>query len=226
MRRALLTLLALIGVVSALVVTASSTTRQAAEAGMTGAVGLSLVGLLEVVNVAGTWTWITDQRRHVRLEAAVGVGLASTVTGVCGALTYGALGLVAPAGLLAAVHLVSRMWTAVPAAVPDPGPPAAPALEAPALESVVEPLAELAGDVEAAPEVDPGPADRSGPGTAPWSDEDVLADLRARGEVDPSPRSLRSLYGMRHDRAVRLVAEHADRADRSATVEAGTGVAP
>ena len=60
---------------------------------------------------------------------------------------------------------------------------------------------------------------RSAPAPSAMSDAEVLADLRERGELEPSPRSLRNRYGMRHDRAVRLVAELADRADRSA----GTG---
>jgi hypothetical protein len=76
---------------------------------MVGLAAAGLVVLLEVINVAGTWVWLTDTRRHVRLEAAVGVGVASLGTGACGFLTYGLIGAVAPAGLLFAVHLTFRL---------------------------------------------------------------------------------------------------------------------
>ncbi len=75
MKRAVLTLLAALGVSAALAVTASSTTDQAYAAGMTGLAAVGLVVLLEVINVAGTWTWLTDTRTRVRWEAGVGVGV-------------------------------------------------------------------------------------------------------------------------------------------------------
>lgn len=118
MRRFALSSLAVLGVLAALAVTASSTAQQARASGMTGAAVLGLVVLLEVINVAGTWTWLTDTRAHVRWEAFGGVGVASIVTGACGALTYGLIGLVAPAGLLFAVHLTFRLnQPAVPSQV-------------------------------------------------------------------------------------------------------------
>lgn len=124
MRRFVLTVLASLGVAAALTVTASSTTEQAHVAGMVGLPVAGLVVLLEVVNVVGAWSWITDPRTHVRWESALAVLVASTVTGICGAITYGPLGVVAPLGLLAAVHGVSRMWT-VPAQVAAPSVPVA-----------------------------------------------------------------------------------------------------
>lgn len=170
MRRVLLTVLALLGVVCALVVTASSTMRQAAAAGMQGQVPLALVGLLEVVNIAGTWTWITDGRTRVRVEAAVGVAAASSVTAVCGALTYGALGVAAPVGLLVAVHLVSRMWS-----TPAP-PPAVPVIAEPEPVAVAAgPDRRRAGDAVPGRRPDPGQPQRGhardrrrhGPGRPP-----------------------------------------------------------
>lgn len=168
MKRAVLVLLALAGVGCALVVTASSTMRQAYTAGMPEPVPLALVGLLEVVNVAGTWTWLSDERGHVRGEAALGVALASLVTGLCGALTYGALGLVAPAGLLAAVHLVSRQLAPAPVAEPvpvtaddgsDPGPSAVEAVPGPGQVSAgsASGLAETAQQALDKSDVDPDP---------------------------------------------------------------------
>jgi hypothetical protein len=89
-------LLASLGVVAALSVTASSTAQQAHAAGMMGVPAAGLVVLLEVVNVVGSWAVITDTRTHVRVESLIGVTTASTVTGICGVSTYGGLGVVAP----------------------------------------------------------------------------------------------------------------------------------
>jgi hypothetical protein len=108
-RRFILTALAALGVAAALSVTASSTAEQAHVATMTGIAVAGLVVLLEVINVSGTWVWLTDKRWYARVEAAIGVGGASLVTGWCGALSYGVIGLVAPIGLLFAVHQTYRL---------------------------------------------------------------------------------------------------------------------
>lgn len=105
MKAALVTL----GVLAALVASGSATVEQATNAGMKGVVPFALVVLLEVVNVAGTWTWMSDDRAHVQWEAAAGVGAASIVTGVCGILSYGPVGVVPAIGVLFTVHLVGRL---------------------------------------------------------------------------------------------------------------------
>lgn len=109
MRRFILSTLAALGVLGALAATTAATAEQASLSGMVGLAVAGLVVLLEVINVSGTWVWLTDTRRHVRLEAGVGVGVASLVTGLCGFLSFGPIGAVAPAGLLFAVHLVFRL---------------------------------------------------------------------------------------------------------------------
>ena len=65
---------------------------------------------LQVERHVGSWALITDPRRHVKVQAGMGVSAASLVTGWCGDLIYGPIGLVAPLGLLAAVHLVNLVW--------------------------------------------------------------------------------------------------------------------
>lgn len=122
MRRGVLTFMAVLGVAAALTVTASSTVTQAHTAGLGDLPAAALVVLLEVINTVGAWSWITDARTRVRVESAIGVCAASAVTGTFGALTYGPTGIVAALGLLAAVHLVSRMWTSpVHTAAPTAG---------------------------------------------------------------------------------------------------------
>lgn len=112
------TALVVIGVLAALVASGSATVEQATAAGMEGVVPYALVALLEVVNVAGTWTWMTDRRTRVQVEAALGVGAASVVTGICGVLSYGPIGVVPAAGVLFTVHLVGRLARQPEAAAP------------------------------------------------------------------------------------------------------------
>lgn len=227
MRRLVLTTLAAVGVAAALTVTASSTTEQAHVAGMLGLPVAGLVVLLEVVNVVGAWSWITDPRTHVRVESAAAVLVASTVTGICGVLTYGPIGLVAPLGLLAAVHGVSRMWTvpaqvlaqasaplapAVPArrdaGIPVWGPPpvAAPepptSAQAPAQAEVGEPEDDEVGD-ESAPE--PPPEDNAPvQGGDRLTDEEIVVALSSLPEL-PGRDAVKAAYRCGTKRAERLL---------------------
>ncbi|MCD2193555.1 hypothetical protein LQ327_09180 [Actinomycetospora endophytica] len=133
MRRVVLTGLAAIGVAAGLAVTASSTTHEAYAAGMRGLALAAIVVVLEVTNVLGTWVLLTDTRRHACVEAGVFVAGASLVTGWCGVLTYGLIGLVGPVFVLGGVELArlaSTSGTPTPAQGAEGEPPQA---DAPAL---------------------------------------------------------------------------------------------
>lgn len=103
------TALVALGIAAALVASGSATVAQARAAGMAAIPAVALVVLLEVINVAGTWTWMVDDRTRVQWEAGVGVGVASFVTGACGLAEYSWLGIVPAVGVLFTVHLVGRL---------------------------------------------------------------------------------------------------------------------
>lgn len=176
MKRAVLTALAALGVGAGLAVTASSTTHEAYLAGMRGLALAAVVVVLEVTNVLGTWVLLTDSRRHACVEAGVFVGAASLVTGWCGVLTYGPIGLVGPAFVLAGVELARLGATS-----PTPRP-------------IVEPKTVLDAGVPVHPDDrtpdEPGQAPTTtpteeAPERAPSpSDEDIVAQLLTR---DPTP---------------------------------------
>lgn len=212
MKRTVLTVLAALGVLGALAATTSATATQASLSGMVGIAAAGLVVLLEVINVAGTWTWLTDTRRHVRIEAGIGVGAASLVTGWCGLLTYGPIGAVAPAGLLFAVHLVFRLNQ--PAPVPSrvlarvvPSRPTVPAglREASRVSwpKPSRPPAEtirVAGYQPVPQDEDTEPVPLSSVATG--EDEDVITALLSRDAI-PGIGAIAREYGIGKDKATR-----------------------
>lgn len=204
MRRVVLSALALLGVAASLTVTASSTTHVAYAAGMRGLALAAIVVVLEVVNVVGTWSWITDPRTHVRVESAVAVLAASTVTGWCGALTYGPIGLVAPLGLLAAVHGVSRMWASPAHSTTGQSPTVASDTTARAVQSP-------AADEEAASTSLTGTPTPRRPAPARGAqegDEDIVAALVTRPDL-PGRDAVKAEFRCGTKRAERLLAQAA-----------------
>lgn len=124
--------LVVVGIAAALIASGSATVEQATAARMDPIPAVALVVLLEVVNIAGTWTWMSDRRGHVQWEAGIGVLFASTVTGACGLLSYGLIGIVPALGVLFTVHLTGRLTHAKqPAAKPLEGGATGPDTESP-----------------------------------------------------------------------------------------------
>lgn len=128
-RRAPIAILLCLAVAGALVLSASSTIHQAAVSRVpVGAPQWAAVALLEVVSVLGTLLAVT--RPDLRWRAMGAVAGAALVTLVAGWNAYGAMGLVAPLGLVYAVDLAAAAWR-------DPKP----ATGEPAVQDTVTPTA-------------------------------------------------------------------------------------
>jgi len=217
-----------IGIAAALVASGSATVAQAHKAGMALLAATALVVLLEVVNVVGTWTWLVDPETRIQWEAAIGVGAASLVTAVCGVLSYGPIGLVAPAGVLFTVHLVSRLThrkksideakpeqsTVVDESVDAPGPAAE------SIEPVDPPTApiELPRPV-IVPAVSSGQAleqqRRPDPDEA-GEDREPHAGERGEQQVDHAPKPKRRRSAAKPKSELKLKAVHREPAVREA----------
>jgi hypothetical protein len=195
-----------IGIAAALVASGSATVEQAQAAGMALLAATALVVLLEVVNVVGTWTWLVDPDTRIQWEAAIGVGASSLVTGICGVISYGLIGLVAPAGVLFTVHLVGRLTHRK-----------RPAQETPAAEqsTAVDSSVDRSVDRPAAPEPIATAREAIDPPTAPIAiDRRLVASLPR-----PVPHAAVShTLGLRKTAVDRMVTDP-DRVD--AALEAG-----
>jgi hypothetical protein len=176
-----------LGVGAALVVTGSATAEQARSWGMTGVVPIALVVLLEVVNVVGTWVWMTDPRAHVQVEAASGVAVASIYSGICAVLSYGIGGAIAPAGVLFTVHLAGRLVRR-PAAPPEAAAHPAPV---PAHRHAATPAPSAPPPPPSAPAPsEPPTAPMRRPTLAPWEAPVIDLDALPRPEEvedEPAP---------------------------------------
>lgn len=138
-RRAVLTVGLGAATLCAFGVSASATIDMARGAGMQGLVQPMLVGVLELLSLGCAWGWVTTEDSKLKREFASVMGVASAVSAVAGFLAFGLVGLVAPAALIAAVHVTSRMWV-IPQDKPEVAdplpqeatiPPAVPALAEP-----------------------------------------------------------------------------------------------